>query len=155
MTYIELAEYREILPEVLLEISKTREQLPEILEQAEVLISPARNAGKEAAEGSVTGVFSGLFKAPVSMVSSLRPDESIVENNLTDEEKQTIENALVRAVESGKKESWRTKHGNKGFVSIIDSYLEGGKQCFEIRHEIYLRKTGKTYVINRDNCTLD
>ena len=57
------------IPDILAEVEAVRLAIPEYLEDANDLTEKVRTAGREASEGAVQGLFSGIIKAPVNMVS--------------------------------------------------------------------------------------
>ena len=65
----ELAAYREsLVPELLAESSAIRVAIPPHLDRIEHIVYQANNAGQKASEGAVTGFFTGIIKAPFTLV---------------------------------------------------------------------------------------
>ncbi len=148
----EIGAYRPLLPQVIEQVALTRDAVPAMLDQAEGIVAQARTAGKEAAEGTVSGVFTGIFKAPGSLVSSLPFKSKAVETSLTDDDKQQITGAMKDALATGKAQRWRGESGNRGTLAVVRSFERDGQACLTVSHEIYIKKTGKTYTEDRDHC---
>lgn len=62
---------RPLVPKLLKEVKATREAIPSMLDRADKLVVNARQAGKEASKGAVTGMLTGIITAPFEMVGSL------------------------------------------------------------------------------------
>ncbi|MGD2053833.1 MAG: hypothetical protein PVG45_06965 [Gammaproteobacteria bacterium] len=60
----EIEATRPLVPQVLQEVETTRESIPPLLDRADAMIDKAREAGKEASTGAVTGFFKGIITAP-------------------------------------------------------------------------------------------
>ncbi|MFV2055259.1 MAG: hypothetical protein ACC707_02285 [Thiohalomonadales bacterium] len=67
----EVEQTRQQVPPILAEVKATREALPSLLDKGNKLVSNARNAGKEASQGAVSGFFSGIFRAPFAIVGDI------------------------------------------------------------------------------------
>jgi len=68
-----LTAYRLTIPDISQEVEATREMIPPMLDRVDNMIADASDAGKRASEGAVAGVFSGVFKAPLSVFTSALP----------------------------------------------------------------------------------
>jgi hypothetical protein len=122
-----------LIPEVLKEVETTRESIPPMLDRADVLIENARVAGQQASEGAVTGLFTGIIRAPFSMVASA--GRSVT--GLTEEEAKTFNDkdfSLVKQISlyllnngaKGDKRDWKnTESENHGTVQLTRIYTEG------------------------------
>lgn len=62
---------RPLVPEVLNEIRATRETIPETFDRADALVEKVRETGRDASEGAVSGIFSGIIAAPFNILSDL------------------------------------------------------------------------------------
>lgn len=61
----------EAIPLVLEEISRLNRDIGLYLDRADQLVQEANQAGKRASEGAVTGLFTGILRAPVSFVGEV------------------------------------------------------------------------------------
>jgi len=67
----EVEKTRPLVPQVLTQVEKTREAMPGMLDKADKLVANAKQAGKEASQGAVTGVLTGIIAAPFNIVGNL------------------------------------------------------------------------------------
>ncbi|MBT8118565.1 MAG: hypothetical protein KJN89_02510 [Gammaproteobacteria bacterium] len=129
---------RPLIPEVLKEVETTRESIPPMMDRADQLIEKARVAGKEASEGAVTGVFSGIIMAPFALVSDAGKGISGLSDeeakNYTDKDFELNQEALLKLLNTaskGDEQKWNNpESGNYGFLKLSDIYSEG--EYFEI-----------------------
>ena len=129
---------RPLIPEVLKEVATTRESIPPMMDRADVLIEKARIAGQQASEGAVTGLFTGIIKAPFALVASagrgltgLSEEQAKVFN---DKDFSLVQQASLYLLNNGSKGELRkwhnTESGNHGTVKLLRIYTEG--EFFEI-----------------------
>jgi len=141
------------LPATLEEIKLTRDSINPTLDRVEDLvddtfikatetIASAKDAGKKASEGAVTGFFTGLIKLPFKFIGSLASPivddlDAEVARQLTDKDIKLMAEAGVEAIKSkttGKDWSWKNpKSGNSGSITIIRKHQLHGLQCVEAR----------------------
>lgn len=150
----QVAATRPLIPVVLKEVETTRESIPPMMDRADQLIEKARVAGKEASEGAVSGVFSGIIRAPFALVgdagrsiTGLTRDEA---KKYTDKDFQLNQDASLQLLNTGKKgdeQTWKnTKSGNHGILVLSDIYSEGEFSETECRTlNITLYKDGKLF----------
>ena len=124
---------RPLIPEVLKEVETTRESIPPMMDRADELIEKARVAGKEASEGAVTGLFTGLITAPFALVGDA--GKSIT--GMTEEEAKLLDEKDFNYVEKaslyllnngvkGEERKWNnTDSGNHGTLILTEIYSEG------------------------------
>jgi len=124
---------RPLIPEILKEVETTREAIPPMMDRADELIEKARVAGKEASEGAVTGLFTGIIRAPFALVGDA--GKSIT--GMTDEEakgfsekdfslNQSASLYLLNNGSKGEERKWsNAKSGNHGILLLTDIYSEG------------------------------
>lgn len=144
---------RPLIPEILQEVEKTRESIPAMLDRADQLVANARTAGKEASQGAVTGVFSGILMAPFDFVGNV--GERLVgrvsgsdAKKLGREDYALIEKASSELLARGKKgevKGWENERGNNsGTVKLLavteeedeeGNVVECRKLYVEIRHK--------------------
>ena len=95
----ELRLTRELIPPILEEIRKTRESIPSMLQKAEHITTKARTTGKQASEGAITGIVTGLAKAPFKIIGDIGKSLVVVldvdEEGIADEDRAII-NRLMR-----------------------------------------------------------
>ena len=145
---------RPLIPEVLKEVKATRESIPPMMDRADVLIEKARVAGKEASEGAVTGVFSGIIRAPFELMSDAGKSIS----GMTDEEAkqytnkdfQLNEQASLNLLNNGSKgdeKKWKNpESGNRGVLVLSDIYSQGEYSEIDCRTlNIKFYKDGKLH----------
>lgn len=124
---------RPLVTDVLQEVATTRESIPPMMDRADVLIEKARVAGKEASEGAVTGLFTGIIRAPFALVEGA--GNSIA--GLTEEEAKVfdkkdltlVQQASLLLLNNGSKndqQKWANdKTENHGTVKLKRIYTEG------------------------------
>ena len=133
----------EILPSVLEEMEQTRIEIPELLTRAERLVVSANEAGEDASEGAVTGFFSGILKAPFSIISNL--GESIFdemgmeEDAFTDEDRMMIGKLSHETLEAGmvgESREWEDSDtGHTMKVSLMHEIMQDDKPCRSLHIE--------------------
>ena len=124
---------RPLIPEVLKEVETTRESIPPMMDRADKLIEKARVAGKEASQGAVTGLFSGIIKAPFELVgdagrgiSGLTKQEAKQYTDKDFQLNQTASLVLLNNASLGDEQEWEnTESGNHGIVHLKDIYSKG------------------------------
>lgn len=142
---LEVAATRKVIPDVLDEVEKTREAIPPMLDKADRIVANAGNIGKDASEDAVTGVFTGIIKAPFKLVGSI--GKSItgalgagVEALSGDDEKMITDfsNELLMSGIVGETHSWvNPENGNKNTVSLIETRTIDGQQCKIVHVEVH------------------
>ena len=156
---------RPLIPEVLKEVETTRESIPPMLDRADVLIEKARVAGKEASQGAVTGIFSGIIMAPFALVA----DAGRGITGMTKEEAKQLDKKDFELVEKatlyllnngakGEQRKWKnTASGNRGILILTDIYSEGEYaeiDCRSLKLELY-KKDKMIKEIDRSFCKDD
>ncbi len=143
---------RPLIPEVLKEIETTRESIPPMMDRADVLIEKARVAGQEASEGAVTGLFTGIIRAPFALVGDAgRSITGLTEaeaKQLDKKDFELVEKASLYLLNNGTKgeeRQWENADsGNHGVVVLTDIYKEGEYAEIDCRSlNIQLYKKGK------------
>lgn len=124
---------RPLIPQVLKEVETTREAIPPLMDRADVLIEKARVAGKEASEGAVTGLFTGIIRAPFALMG----DAGRSISGMTDEEakdfsdkdfslNQTASLYLLNNGSKGEERKWsNAESGNHAVLLLTDIYSKG------------------------------
>jgi hypothetical protein len=143
------------VPEALEQIELTREAINPALDRVDVLIARAGQAGREASEGAVTGVFTGILTAPFRIVggigtsvTGLTKEEA---SNFTEEEIAEYRKKggeLLNTGKSGDTVEWKSKSSSaRGELTIEKIYTKDGRKCEVIQHKAW--KDGKR-VVNKD-----
>ncbi len=143
---------RPLIPEVLKEVETTRESIPPMMDRADVLIEKARVAGQEASEGAVTGLFTGIIRAPFALVGdagrSITGLSEAEAKQLDKKDFELVEKASLYLLNNGTKgeeRQWKNADsGNHGVVVLKDIYTEGEYAEIDCRSlNIQLYKKGK------------
>jgi surface antigen len=136
----EIEAVRSTIPGIIEQIEAVRLEIPQHLDQAERISQNIETAGKKAGEGAVTGVFTGIVKAPMSIVSGIG-GSILPSSDLSELDRIEIVKAVEAIVESGTKgesASWRnSESGVRGKVAIIEFYEDADPPCMIIRITAY------------------
>lgn len=139
---------RPLIPEVLKEVETTRESIPPMMDRADELIEKARVAGKEASEGAVTGLFTGLITAPFALVG----DAGRGISGMTDEEAKEFSDKdfslnelaslyLLNNGSKGEERKWNNaESGNHAILLLTDIYTKGEYsdiKCRTLKIKVY------------------
>ncbi|MDX1335667.1 MAG: hypothetical protein R3312_07775 [Gammaproteobacteria bacterium] len=153
----QLESYRPLAPEAIKEIQLTREAIDPTLDRLDRMIERARVAGREASEGAVTGVFTGILAAPFRIVggigdsfSGLSKDEAeyFSESELAEYREKGGE--LLRTGKEGDTTKWQSDTSDaRGEFTIKKVYSRDGRKCEIVLTRAW--KDGKRVV----NKTLD
>ena len=151
----EVEKIRPLVPQVLEEVKKTREAIPPMLSKADKIVSKAKDIGKKTSEGAVTGVFTGILKAPFKIVGGFG---KAIFGGLTDEiegvttkDKMLSENAAKELLSSG--EPWQTKtwsnpdSKNSGSVTLKEMTEIDQRSCRTLNFKIKVDNKNR---VNRD-----
>lgn len=141
----EVENVRETIPAILEEVEAMRFTMPELMDEAEQLMDDAEKlvtevhgAGRKASEGAVTGIFSGILKAPFRLVSALHVPQ------LTKEDEAIIIQEATILVDTGKRRSKRNwenkKSGRKGTITILSIDTSSDQKCLVLRTTVYKRE---------------
>ncbi len=133
----ELKNVRETIPGILAEVEAVRAAIPGYLDQAEGIASDIEGAGQKAGEGAVQGVFTGIIKAPVSIVSSFG------DNVFNSQHLNAADRALMRQAggellgegkgKKGDEIDWKNPDsGVKGTLSIVSIVKRSGQDYMEL-----------------------
>lgn len=137
---------REAVPPILVEVKKTREAIPPMLTRADNLINNAGNIGKKSSEGAVTGVISGILKAPFKLIGGAGKSlSSRHANKITEKDRQLSEATALRLLSSeeiGKTERWsNSDSGNNGVIKLIEIKTISNRQCKVINYIINIKNS--------------
>ena len=136
------------IPGVLTEVKKTREALPGMLDRADKLVARAstigKEAGKEAAEGAITGIFTAPFKiigkAGKGMADAIglggRTDFTADDQRLLGDASRE----LVQAGVVGDQRNWANKKtGTRGSAKLLAVAERDGRPCMTMQYHVELR----------------
>lgn len=142
----ELRLTRALIPPILDEIRITRESIPSMLQKAEHITTKARTTGQQAGEGAMTGIVTGLAKAPFKIIGDIGKSLVVVldvdEEGIADEDRAII-NKLMRPLlvsgSVGDSHAWANeKNDHKGIVTLTDIVTIDGNLCKMIHIETSL-----------------
>jgi len=152
---------REAVPPILVEVKKTREAIPTMLTRADDLINNAGNIGKKSSEGAVTGVVTGILKAPFKLIGGAGKSlSSRHANEITEKDRQVLEATVLRVLSSediGKTESWSNPDsGNNGVITLKEIKTISNRQCKIVNYIINIKhskpiKENVTACLSDDN----
>jgi hypothetical protein len=141
----QMESYRPLVPEAIKEIELTREAIDPTLDRLDSMIERARVAGREASEGAVTGVFTGILTAPFRIVggigtsiSGLTQDEAKHFNETELAEYRKTAGELLRDGKEGDSSEWQSSMSNaRGKFTIKKIYTKDGRKCEVIKTEAW------------------
>ncbi len=142
-----------LTPQVLEEVRLTRDKIDPTLDRVELLVddafgkaqdtlTAADSAGRDASEGAVTGLFTGLLKLPFNLLGTIA--SPIVETLDSDIRDQLTQRDIELMAEAGKRlgeskalntpEYWsNAESGNRGSISVNRQFERDGAQCVDAR----------------------
>lgn len=148
----QLESYRPLAPEAIREIQLTREAIDPTLDRMDRMIERARVAGREASEGAVTGVFTGILAAPFRIVGGLgtsitgltkKEASYFSEEELSDYRKKGGE--LLLTGKEGDTMKWQSQVSDaRGEMTIRKVYTKDGRKCEIVDSKLW--KDGKRVV---------
>lgn len=117
------------IPAVLTEVELSRKELPGLLDQANEV---ARAAGKSASEGAVSGLFTGIIRAPINIVGgmggSIFAGKKLSKEDfekVTETSHKVLSTDLLNATEHWNNPS----SGHSGTVTITSMSAQGDDHC--------------------------
>ena len=141
---------RPLVPKVINEVKLTREAIPPAMDRADALVANVRKAGKEASQGAVTGIFTGIIAAPFELIGNIGKrmfslsDEQIKELSKQDLElaKQTLID-LLPSNDLNKTKYWNNPTTSvSGEVTLIKIDSINDKPCKTFHVKIRKKKLG-------------
>ena len=158
---------RPLIPEVLKEIETTRESIPPMMDRADGLIEKARVAGKEASQGAVTGIFSGIIMAPFALVADagrsiagLSEEEAKVFDKKDFDLIKKVTLVLLNNGSEGEEHEWNNSESdNHGSMKLTEIYTDGEFSeidCRTLTFKLYskdklIRESSRSFCKNEDN----
>lgn len=149
--------WRPVSEQALGEAHAWRGSIPGYLDRSERLVASAREAGKEASAGMVSGFFSGALSLPfqaLGNVGALVDPRSLSARHLTDEDQANLRNAAIALLQdpSQKVAQWSSSNsGHSGTVSVIDSSSNRKGTCHTLAIENRFRDD-KSETLERQIC---
>jgi surface antigen len=143
-TLEEVKEIRALVPLVLDEVKKTREAIPSMLLKADNIVKDAKQISKTATEGAMTGVFTGIIKAPFEIVGGLgnaifgglgEDAEEVTEEDL-ELIKLTTYQVLSTAKPADSSKWSNPQSGNNGTVTMKQSAEIDERDCRILNYKI-------------------
>lgn len=134
------------------EISQVRKAAPELLGRAEKIVANARDVGREASKGAVSGLFGGVISMPLDMVEGMGARATRLLNEedrkqITQEDVRMIHSKAIELAEEGnvgQSKIWENiRSGNKGRITLRKKYETEGKPCREVEIEYNLKRRRK------------
>jgi surface antigen len=142
----EVEQVRILVPPILVEVKKTREAIPTMLTKADNLVNNAGNIGKKSSEGAVSGVITGIIKAPFKLIGgtgkSLFKSQS---HKISDKDRQLIEETALRVLSSanvGETQNWNNPNsGNNGVITLKEIKTIDKRQCSVLTLSINIKNS--------------
>lgn len=157
----EVEQVRILVPPILEEVKLTREAIPTMLTRADNLVNNAGNIGKKSSEGAVSGVITGIIKAPFKLIGgagkSLFKSQS---HKISDKDRQLIEETALRVLSSanvGETQNWNNPDsGNNGVITLKEIKTIDKRQCSVLTLSVNIKnskpvKEKITSCLNDDN----
>jgi len=145
---------------VLEEVKNTREALPGIIDQADKVVGRASSVGKEASQGAVQGVFSGIILSPFRLIGDAGKGLFGVmgldaQSGLNAKDERMAAMATQEVLKTGKigaKQIWRNEDSNNsGSALLVEQNNREGMNCYTVRHHVVFA-TKKTYDADINMC---
>lgn len=140
----EFAKIRALVPVILTEIKNTREALPPMLSELDKITTNAQQLGQKTTEGALTGVFTGILKAPFEIVgglgSAIFGATDVGATKLSDADLDYIKvntYQLLAASKPNEKIHWlNPASGNKGTILLKRFVKTGREDCRILNYKI-------------------
>ncbi|MCU7806431.1 MAG: hypothetical protein KZQ73_00960 [Candidatus Thiodiazotropha sp. (ex Semelilucina semeliformis)] len=121
------------------EIEATRHIIPGTMDRLESIVEKADEAGQKASEGAVSGIFTGIIKAPFKTLSGIGRTAS-GKTPLSDEDilKATAAAISLTAQEVGSTKAWANPStGHKGTFTLLKNTKENSSECQSLKHQVW------------------
>ncbi len=136
----EVKQTRESIPAILKEVETTRKEIPGLLVKGENIIKNAQQIAKKTGEGAVTGVFTGIIKAPFKLIGGIFNLDHLAYKNITSEDRELVLKATDDALNSGeinKSYAWSNENSkNKGTVTVTKKEMIESRDCRLVKFTI-------------------
>ena len=149
--------WRPISEQALTEAQSWRSDIPLYLDRSEKLVAGARQAGKEASSGMVSGFVTGTLSLPfkaLGNVGELFDPRSLSARRMTDEDRRNLRAAAIALLDepAQKTADWSSSEsGHAGTVTVLESRVTDERTCHTL--EIVNRfKGGQQETIQHHVC---
>ncbi|OAN13341.1 hypothetical protein A3K86_16955 [Photobacterium jeanii] len=125
------------IPTVLAESQAIRHDAPILLADAQRLVSDVETVGQQASEGFVSGVFTGILKAPLSILPDGTPLFS--RTSLSDKDEKLMKEAVVTLLDVdkvGSQQSWFNSSSQIGGEVTLFTSHDDPNQCRVLKIEL-------------------
>ncbi|MYM62495.1 hypothetical protein [Pseudomaricurvus sp. HS19] len=137
--------YRALVPDVLTETGNIRASLPVTLTRLEGIVDEAKTIASSAGENAVTGLVTGIFKAPFQLMSGVGRTLFPASMELSKEDYQLVENKaaamLAQSSVNDRQVYYNDDRSLKIVMEVEREFNKGAKLCRELA--IQLTKNGK------------
>ncbi len=146
----EMKALRPVIPEVIAqidattqEIEATRNSIPPTLDRLDLMIERARVAGREASEGAVTGIFTGILTAPFRLVGgmgSMVAPGSEAAKYFSERDYELMREAVrpLSQATTGFTQSWQNPESDtRGNLTLVQIYKYEGTECRDIKNQAW------------------
>jgi archaellum component FlaC len=138
------------IPPIIDQVESIHDDIPGYFDRADKLVADAKTAGQQASEGAVTGLFTGIIKAPISLVTGVG-DRLIKVPEATDEDREIAINTMNEVIEIGTAGTTRSFENSntdlKGSITLKSS--KETRKGLRIIVTLTALKKGKT-IVNED-----
>jgi len=146
----ESAKWRPHSTKYLTAIEYSRDDIPQYLTRVEDIVVDARNIGKEASSGLVSGFFKGVISLPFEVVAGLtgivdstsRSAKYLTANDITMMQETVL---ILLEADSNKQLSWQNNEsGNRGKISKNMGFIKKGETCHKVTFINYFKGQKET-----------
>ncbi|MCL6417097.1 hypothetical protein MIB92_15655 [Aestuariirhabdus sp. Z084] len=134
----EVKAVREAIPPIMLEIEKNRQAIPGMLDRADTIVSGAEDVGKNASQAVVSGFFTGLLTAPITVAKGLS-NQVLGTDDLTREDILALNEAgkkLLTKDKVGDVQIWQNEDsGLQGQLTLVSNVPEEERECRLVKIE--------------------
>lgn len=134
---VEIAGYRDLAPQFLNESKAIRASIDPTLSRVEALVADIDQTASTAGESAVSGFFTGIIKAPFSLMSDITKAITPSGRPLTAEQRRYLESTLggfVSSASVGEVRSFRMADGDfAGEIELLSESVDGDRGCRQIR----------------------
>ena len=143
----EVRNTRPVVTKAIDEVANTREAIPPMLVQAEKIVNDMQDIGQNTSEGAVTGVFTGILKAPFKIVGGIGEaifgtNTKVIKELTQKDESLMIEaiNGLVTTDKIGKTRNWANPDsGNEGAITLKEKGIIDAQECLVLHFVIRIQ----------------
>ncbi len=132
------------------EIEHSRDNIPQYLTRVENIVTDAKNVGKEASSGLVSGFFKGVISLPFEVVAGLTgivDSQSRSAKYLTANDVTMMQENVLTLLEANLKRQvyWQNdESGNRGKISKDKSFIKNDQTCHKVTFVNYFKDQEET-----------